>query len=420
VLLTLISAFKVPDLRKRIFFVFGAFSVFIFGLHVYVPGIDREAMAHLFEQGGLLGLLDVFTGGALRKFSILAMGITPYINASIIMQLLTVVIPQIEQLQKEGESGRKVISRYTRYLTIALALVQAVGMTIWLKNAGVITQLDVVHFLRIIITLTAGTAFLMWLGEQITDKGIGNGVSLIIFVGIVARMPTQVAQTISLYQSGGIGISNVLSLMIIAVAIVAGIVYVQQAERRVSVQYTKRIVGRKVYGGQSTYLPLKVNQAGVIPIIFAISILLFPATIAQFVPVPAIRQLASSFNETSWYYNLSYALLVIFFTYFYTAVTFNPVEVADNMKKYGGFVPGIRPGKPTSEYLDRILTRITLLGALFLAFIAVIPSYIISLTHIGTFYLGGTSLLIVVGVALDTVQQIEAQMLMRHYEGFIK
>ncbi|PIU67889.1 MAG: preprotein translocase subunit SecY [Armatimonadetes bacterium CG07_land_8_20_14_0_80_40_9] len=419
-LLTLISAFKVPDLRKRIFFVFGAFSVFIFGLHVYVPGIDREAMAHLFEQGGLLGLLDVFTGGALRKFSILAMGITPYINASIIMQLLTVVIPQIEQLQKEGESGRKVISRYTRYLTIALALVQAVGMTIWLKNAGVITQLDVVHFLRIIITLTAGTAFLMWLGEQITDKGIGNGVSLIIFVGIVARMPTQVAQTISLYQSGGIGISNVLSLMIIAVAIVAGIVYVQQAERRVSVQYTKRIVGRKVYGGQSTYLPLKVNQAGVIPIIFAISILLFPATIAQFVPVPAIRQLASSFNETSWYYNLSYALLVIFFTYFYTAVTFNPVEVADNMKKYGGFVPGIRPGKPTSEYLDRILTRITLLGALFLAFIAVIPSYIISLTHIGTFYLGGTSLLIVVGVALDTVQQIEAQMLMRHYEGFIK
>jgi len=293
-------------------------------------------------------------------------------------------------------------------------------MTIWLKNAGVITQLDVVHFLRIIITLTAGTAFLMWLGEQITDKGIGNGVSLIIFVGIVARMPTQVAQTISLYQSGGIGISNVLSLMIIAVAIVAGIVYVQQAERRVSVQYTKRIVGRKVYGGQSTYLPLKVNQAGVIPIIFAISILLFPATIAQFVPVPAIRQLASSFNETSWYYNLSYALLVIFFTYFYTAVTFNPVEVADNMKKYGGFVPGIRPGKPTSEYLDRILTRITLLGALFLAFIAVIPSYIISLTHIGTFYLGGTSLLIVVGVALDTVQQIEAQMLMRHYEGFIK
>lgn len=419
-LLTLISAFKVPDLRKRIFFVLGAFSVFVFGLHVYVPGIDREAMARLFEQGGLLGLLDVFTGGALRKFSILAMGITPYINASIIMQLLTVVIPQIEQLQKEGESGRKVISRYTRYLTIALALVQAVGMTVWLKNVGVITQLDVVHFLRIVITLTAGTAFLMWLGEQITTKGIGNGVSLIIFVGIVARMPTQVAQTIALYQTGGIGMSNVLTLMIIAVAIVAGIVYVQQAERRISVQYTKRIVGRKVYGGQSTYLPLKVNQAGVIPIIFAISILLFPATIAQFVPVPAIRHLASSFSETSWFYNLSYALLVIFFTYFYTAVTFNPVEVADNMKKYGGFVPGIRPGKPTSEYLDRILTRITLLGALFLAFIAVVPSYIISLTHIGTFYLGGTSLLIVVGVALDTVQQIEAQMLMRHYEGFIK
>lgn len=419
-LLTLISAFKVPDLRKRIFFVLGAFSIFIFGLHVYVPGIDREAMARLFEHGGLLGLLDVFTGGALRKFSILAMGITPYINASIIMQLLTVVIPQIEQLQKEGESGRKVISRYTRYLTIALALVQAVGMTVWLKNVGVITQLDIIHFLRIIITLTAGTAFLMWLGEQITDKGIGNGVSLIIFVGIVARMPTQVAQTIALYQTGGIGMSNVLILMIIAVAIVAGIVYVQQAERRVSVQYTKRIVGRKIYGGQSTYLPLKVNQAGVIPIIFAISILLFPATIAQFIPVPAIRQLASSFRETSWFYNLSYALLVIFFTYFYTAVTFNPVEVADNMRKYGGFVPGIRPGKPTSEYLDRILTRITLLGALFLAFIAVVPSYIISLTHIGTFYLGGTSLLIVVGVALDTVQQIEAQMLMRHYEGFIK
>lgn len=416
-LLTIISAFKIPELRKRMLFVLFAFAVFIFGLHISVPGIDKARMEQLFGQGGLLGLLDVFTGGALRKFSIFAMGITPYINASIIMQLLTVVIPQIEELMKEGEEGRKKVSQYTRYLTIGLATIQAIGLSVWLRNMGIMEKMEIIQFLRVIITLTAGTAFLMWLGEQITDKGIGNGVSLIIFAGIIARMPHDVIQTVLLYRAGSFGMMNVLALVVIAIVVIAGIVFIQQAERRITVQYTKRIVGRKMYGGGSTYLPIKVNQAGVIPIIFAISVLLFPATIAQF--VPQLQDWANAFTG-AWYYNLIYALLVIFFTYFYTAVTFNPVEVSDNMKKYGGFIPGIRPGKPTAEYLDRVLTRITLVGALFLAIIAVLPTIVIRLTQIPTFYLGGTSLLIVVGVALETVQQLESQMLMRHYEGFIK
>lgn len=417
-ILTLINAMKVKELRNRMLFVLGAFTVFVFGLHVSVPGIDREAMRRLFEQGGLLGLLDVFTGGALKKFSIFAMGITPYINASIIMSLMNVVIPKLEDLQKkEGEHGRRIIARYTRYLTVALAMVQAIGLTLWLKNMGVFSHVDMILYARTVLTLVGGTAFLMWLGEQISDRGIGNGVSLIIFCGIVARMPNDAARTIALYKADVIGLFNVLLFFVIAVAVVAGIVYIQQSERRIQVQYTKRIVGRKMYGGGSTFLPLKLNHAGVIPIIFAISVLLFPPTLAQF--LPAMHGWANSFAG-SWYYNVSLALLVIFFTYFYTAVTFKPDEVADNMKKYGGFVPGIRPGRPTAEYLDRILTRITLVGALFLAAIAVLPSYVMKTTGISSFYLGGTSILIVVGVALDTVGQIEAQMLMRHYEGFLK
>lgn len=416
-LLTLINAFKLPDLRNRLLFVLGMFAVFVFGMHIQTPGVDRAAMERLFGQGGLLGMIDVFTGGALRKFSIFAMGITPYINASIMMSLLTVVIPQLEQLQKEGETGRKVIAQYTRYLTIGLSIFQAVGMTIWLQKIGIFATVDIFQHMKVVITLTAGTAFLMWMGEIITTKGIGNGVSLIIFAGIISRMPYDVRQTIDLYQAGRFGLINVFFLILIAIAITAGIIYIQQAQRKIPVQYTKRVVGRKMYGGQSTYLPLRVNSAGVIPIIFAISILLFPATIAQF--IPQLSGWAEGFAG-SWYYHLIYAILVIIFTYFYTAVTFNPVEVADNLRKYGGFIPGIRPGKSTTEYLDKILTRITLIGALFLAFIAVIPTYIIRITNIPTFYLGGTSLLIIVGVALETIQQLEAQMLMRHYEGFIK
>lgn len=417
-LLTLFSAFKVPDLRARILFVLAMFGVFVFGLHISVPGIDKKAMEELFKHGGLLGMLDVFTGGALRKFSIFAMGITPYINASIIMSLLTVIIPELDYMRKhEGEVGRRKISQYTRYLTIVLATVQAIGMTVWLRSIGVMGQLEILQMARVVVTLTAGTAFLMWVGEQITDKGIGNGVSLLIFCGIVARMPSDIDRTLELYREGGIGLSNLLLLLVIAILVIAGVLYIYQGERRITVSYTKRIIGRKMYGGGSTFLPIKVNSAGVIPIIFAMSILLFPPTIAQF--VPQLRTWANTFTA-AWYYNLIYAALVIFFTYFYTAVVFNPVDVSDNLKKYGGFIPGIRPGKSTAEYIDRILTRTTLIGAVFLAIVAIIPMYIMQITKIQTFYLGGTSLLIVVGVALDTIAQLESQMIMRQYEGFIK
>lgn len=416
-ILTFINAFKLPDLRKRLLFVLGAFAIFIFGLHVSVPGIDKEKLEKLFSGGGLLGLLDVFTGGALRKFSIFAMGITPYINASIIMSLMNVVFPKLEELRKEGESGRKIISRYTRYLAITMSLVQGSGLVFMLRGMDILGQKDIWTFAQVVLTVTAGTAFLMWLGDEISENGIGNGVSLLIFCGIIARMPSDVARTAELYKTGGINLWNIFLLVLLAVGSIAGVVFIILAERRIAVQYAKRIVGRKMYAGTSTYLPLKVNAAGVIPIIFAVSITLLPAQIAQFVPM--VRAWVQVFNE-SWMYNLFYAVLVVVFTFFYTAVIFNPTEVADNIKKYGGFVPGIRPGKPTADYLDRIVTRITVIGAIFLAAIAVLPQYAQGVTKVQSFYLGGTSLLIVVGVTLDTVQQLEAQMVMRHYEGFIK
>lgn len=416
-ILTFINAFKLPDLRKRLLFVLGAFAIFIFGLHVSVPGIDKEKLEKLFSGGGLLGLLDVFTGGALRKFSIFAMGITPYINASIIMSLLNVVFPKLEELRKEGESGRKIISRYTRYLAITMSLVQGSGLVFMLRGMDILGQKDIWTFVQVVLTVTAGTAFLMWLGDEISENGIGNGVSLLIFCGIIARMPSDVARTAELYKTGGIHLGNIFLLVLLAVGSIAGVVFIILAERRIAVQYAKRIVGRKMYAGTSTYLPLKVNAAGVIPIIFAVSITLLPAQIAQFVPM--VRAWVQVFNQ-SWMYNLFYAVLVVVFTFFYTAVIFNPTEVADNIKKYGGFVPGIRPGKPTADYLDRIVTRITVIGAIFLAAIAVLPQYAQGVTKVQSFYLGGTSLLIVVGVTLDTVQQLEAQMVMRHYEGFIK
>ncbi|MEO0070136.1 MAG: preprotein translocase subunit SecY [candidate division WOR-3 bacterium] len=427
-LTSLVAAWKLPDLRKRILFVFGMFAIYVVGLHIMVPGVDRVRLAQMLERGGLLNLVDAFTGGALRTYSIFAMGIMPYINASIIMSLLTIAIPALEELHKEGgELGRKKISQYTRYLTVVLALFQAFGTNIWLQNAG---ALGATHFgfLRIMLTLTAGTAFLMWMGEQITDKGVGNGVSLVIFCGITVRMPYYLNETWKAYRGGAIEPANLLLFAFIFLASITFIVLFQQAERKIPVQYAKRVVGTKMYGGQSTYLPIKVNTAGVIPIIFAISILYFPATILGFINPSAkskllIESIMRFFSpgESPWA-SLLYAGLIIFFTYFYTAVVWNPIDVADNIKKWGGFIPGIRPGKPTAEYLYRILVRVTLAGAIFLAIVALLQYWVPEWTHIHTWgsIVGGTSLLIVVGVALETMQQIEAHLLLRRYEGFIK
>lgn len=424
-LASILAAFRIPDLRNRILFVFGMFAVFVAGLHIPVPGIDAGKMEEL-VRGGVLGMLDLFSGGALRKFTIFAMGIAPYINASIIMQLLTIAIPQLEALSKEGEHGRKKISQYTRYLTVVLAAFQAMGMNKILQGLGILEATPFL-FAQIVITLTAGTAFLMWVGEQITDKGIGNGVSLVIFAGIVASLPTQIGDTIRYTSAGSIKPHEVALFAILFIGTIVGIVAVQQAQRKIPIQHVKRVVGNKVYGGSSSFLPLRVNSAGVIPIIFAISIQLFPATIAQFVPDTTkfgewFKNAALMFSPgASIWAALVYVLFIIFFTYFYTAVTFNVPEVAENLKKYGSFIPGIRPGKPTLEYLDRVMTRITLAGAIFLAIIALMQYWSPQLTGVSTFYLaGGTSLLILVGVALETMQAIEAHLLMRHYEGFIK
>jgi preprotein translocase subunit SecY len=442
-LASLIAAFRLPDLRRRILFVMGMFAIFVAGLHVPVPNIDRQAMAALVKQGGaLLGLFDVFSGGAFRRFSILAMSVTPYINASIIFQLLTMAWPRLEQLAKEGESGRKKIGQYTRYLTVILAIFQAAGLVVVLgrtvppgATGPIVTTHNIGDIIGMVLTLTAGTCFLMWLGEQITDQGIGNGISLIIFGGIMARMPYDVRTTIKYMLAGapGYGLGNVSLLVIIFLLTIAGIVLVQQGQRKIPIQHAKRVVGTRMYGGASTYLPLRVNMAGVIPIIFAISVVYLPATVAQFAPLPAKYQgikdtIVSMFNpsggEIPWTAitgSLIYFLLVVFFTYFYTAVTFNVPDVADNLKKSGSFIPGIRPGRPTAEYLDRVLSRITLAGALFLGIIALLQYWVPTITQIQTFTLvGGTSLLIVVGVALETMQQIEAHLLMRHYEGFIR
>lgn len=426
-LASIIAAFKLPDLRKRITFVFIMFGVYVLGLHIPIPGIDREAMDRLFSQGGnLFSMMDVFSGGALKKYTIFAMGITPYINASIIMQLLTMAVPQLEELAKEGEYGRKLISKYTRYLTGVLAAFQAIVM-----NAGLV-RADVLHvsgwsFWQIVITLVAGTAFLMWVGEQITDHGIGNGVSMVIFAGIVASLPLQIGSTWKLVKAGSIGIPSLVFMVVLFLITVVGIVAIQQAQRKIPIQHVKRVVGNKVYGGTSSFLPLRVNSAGVIPIIFALSLQLFPLTIAGFVGTSSrfgfyLDKFANWLQPgNNIFAALLYALFIIGFTYFYTAVTFNVPDVAENLKKYGSYIPGIRPGKPTVEFLDRVMTRITLSGAIFLAVIALMQYITPLVTGIQSFYLvGGTSLLIVVGVALETMQAIEAQLLMRHYEGFIK
>ena len=416
---TLKNAWKVEDLRGRLIFTLLMFLIFRIGAHIPIPGINTEALKGLMSSG-MLGFFDVISGGAFKRFTVFAMSITPYINASIIMQLLTVVIPYFEKLSKEGDEGRKKIVEYTRYGTVVLGFLQAIGMSFFLGKAGVLTNPGVITTIVIAITLTAGTAFLMWLGELITEKGIGNGISLIIFAGIVSGLP-QGLYTISEYvRTGASSIIGVFFFFILALVIIAGVVAINEGQRRIPVQYSKRVVGRRVYGGQTTHIPLRVNQAGVIPVIFAMSLLMFPTTIASWFPTNAIALwVNSAFGYRSITYNLFYALLIIFFTYFYTAVTFNPVDVADNIKKYGGFIPGIRPGRPTAEYIDRVLTRITFAGAIFLAGIALLPNIIMGFSNMNI-YFGGTALLIVVGVALDTMKQIESHMMMRNYQGFLK
>ena len=413
---TLSNALKVPELRSKLMYLLGTFLLYAFGMHIPVPGINHEALESMFGTGTLFGMWDLFAGGSLRRFSVFALGIMPYINASIIFQLLTVVIPKLEELAKEGETGQKQIAQWTRYLTIILGFVQAMGMYVMLSQGGVIENPGIPHMLVIITTLVGGSAFLMWLGEEISQKGVGNGVSLIIFIGIMASLPSQIANTIKAVSVNG-NYFGAFILVAVSLGTVAFIIFIHKGERKIPVQYAKRIVGRKVYGGQTTYLPLKVNSAGVIPIIFAVSILMFPATLAQFIPYEPIKMFAQQFQST-WLYNLAYFLMVFLFTFFYTAVVFNPKEIAERMKRHGGFILGIRPGKPTAEYLERIMIRITFMGALFLGTIAVMPSIVMGLTDLQTFQLGGTSILIMVGVALDTVQHIEAQLLMRHYEGF--
>ena len=421
------NIFKIPELKRRVFLTLGLLAVYRIGVHVPAPGIDAVALASFFARakGTILGLFDMFSGGALERLSVFALGIMPYISASIILQLLTVVIPHLERLSKEGEQGRKKITQYTRYGTVVLSIIQGFGISVGLENmtapggAPVVLNPGWEFRIMTVITLTAGTAFIMWLGEQITERGIGNGISLIIFAGIVARMPQAVGNTFRLLSTGEMGIFIIIILIAFMVVVVGFIIFVEQGQRRIPVQYAKRVVGRKMYGGQSTHLPLKINTAGVIPAIFASSIIMFPATVASFIKVPWMQGVAAAMRPGNAIYELLYIGFIFFFCYFYTAVTFNPVDVADNMKKHGGYIPGIRPGKRTADYIDRVLTRITLGGAIYVSAVCVLPSILISRFNV-PFYFGGTALLIVVGVAIDTVAKIESHMLTRHYEGFLK
>ena len=412
---------KIPELKKRILITLGLLAVYRVGVAVPVPGIDSAALADMFAraQGTILGVFNMFSGGALERLSVFALGIMPYISASIILQLLTVVVPHLEQLKKEGEQGRKKITQYTRYGTVVLSLIQGFGIAVGLEKMGVVLVPGWPFRLMTVITLTAGTAFIMWLGEQITERGIGNGISLIIFAGIVVRLPSAIANTFRLLSTGEMNIFAVLLLVCLMLAVIGFIIFVEQGQRRIQVQYAKRMVGRRMYGGQSTHLPLKINTSGVIPPIFASSIILFPATLASFIDLSWMQSVADALTPGNWVYELLFIGFIFFFCYFYTAVTFNPVDVADNMKKNGGFIPGIRPGKRTADYIDRVLTRITLGGAIYVAAVCVLPSILITRFNV-PFYFGGTALLIVVGVAIDTIAQIESHMLARHYEGFLK
>ncbi|WP_298715448.1 preprotein translocase subunit SecY [uncultured Veillonella sp.] len=417
---SLSNIFKITELRNKILYTLMMFAVFRAGIHIPVPGVDASVIESLFTSGNLFGLLDLFAGGALSKFSIFAMSITPYINASIIMQLLQSVVPQFEAWSKDGEDGRKKIAKVTRYGTVVLGFVQASGMAFALRANNALVNNDFLSVFVVAIILTAGTCLLMWIGEQITAYGIGNGISLIIFAGIVARLPDGLETIYQYIQNGTINMFQAFLFAVIALAMIAVVVAVTQGQRRIPIQYAKRVVGRKMYGGHSTFLPLKVNQAGVIPIIFASSVLMFPVTIAQFIDNEFVHKVADLFTWGTPLQTALYALLIFIFTYFYTAISINITDMADNMKKYGGFIPGIRAGKPTADYVDNVMTRITLAGAVFLAVVAIIPNFLGSITGVQGVYFGGTALLIVVGVALDTMQQIESLMVTRHYKGFVK
>jgi preprotein translocase subunit SecY len=421
------SVSKIPELQRRILFTFLLLAVYRIGVFIPTPGIDAVALAAYFEQAksSLLGLMDMFAGGALSTFSIFALGIMPYISSSIILQLLTVAVPHLERLSKEGETGRRKITQYTRYGTVILSIIQGFGIAYGLQfmsgpNGAPIVLDRGFHFMIMtVITLTSGTAFIMWLGETITEKGIGNGISLIIFAGIVCRLPQAIVSTYSLFASGELNFFVVLALLIMMIVVIGVIVFVEAGQRRIPVSYAKRIVGRKMYGGQSTHLPLKINSAGVIPPIFASSVIMFPATIANFAPQTWMKDIAAYLRPGMFGYEFLYVVFIFFFCFFYTAVTFKPDDVADNMKKFGGYVPGIRPGKKTAEYIEEILERLTFSGAIYVSVVCVLPSVLI--TQLNTpFYFGGTSLLIVVGVAMDTASQIESHLLTRQYDGFMK
>jgi len=421
------SIFAIPELRKRILFTFGLLVVYRVGAHIPTPGIDLLALDAFFEasKGTLLGFFDMFSGGALRRLTIFALGIMPYIDAAIILELLKVVIPHLARLAKEGEAGRKKLTQYTRYGTIVIGIIQALGISIGLESmqapdgAPIVPAPGMAFRLLTIITLTSGTAFIMWLGEQITERGIGNGISLIIFAGIVVRMPMAIANTFSLYRTGNISIVLVIFLALMMIAVVAFIVFAEGGQRKIPVQYARRVVGRKMLGGQSTYIPLKINTSGVIPPIFASAIIMFPATILQFVNVPVLNTVSTWLSPGSVLYETLFVFFILFFCYFYTAVVFNPEDLAENLKKYGGFIPGVRPGKKTAEYIDRVVTRITLGGAIYVAAICVLPDILIAKLNV-PYYFGGTSLMIAVVTARDTVTQIESHLLTRHYKGFLK
>lgn len=425
VLGSILNIFKTPDLRRKILFTVFIIFVFRFFAHVPIPGVDSSALKRLFSESQLLGLLDIFSGGTLANFSVMALGLNPYINASIIFQLLTMAIPKLEQLSKEGEYGRRKINQYTRFLTVPLAALQAIGMYALLRNQQIINILSPWTLLAMILTMTAGTIFLMWLGELISENGIGNGISLLIFAGIVGRLPIVFGQTAA--TATGENFLNLIVFLGMALALISSIIFVNEATRRVTVQYAKRIRGGRMYGGEATHLPLRLNQAGVIPIIFAVSLILLPPMVGQYlttVPNKIVAEVASfvanAFDPSGFIYNLVYFLLVIGFTYFYTAVIFNPQKISQEIQKHGGFIPGIRPGSPTAAYLNYILTRITLVGATFLGLIAILPSFTRQITGVTIMMLGGTGILIVVSVVLETAKQMEAMMVMRSYDGFLK
>ncbi|UCH78443.1 MAG: preprotein translocase subunit SecY [Candidatus Coatesbacteria bacterium] len=422
------NIFKIPELRRKVLITVALILVYRIGRHIPVPGVNGEALTAFFEaqKGTLFGLFDLFSGGNLTRATVFALGIMPYISSSIIFQLLVTVIPYLEKLSKEGDAGRKKITQYTRYGTVILSIFQGSAISLWLEGlnpAGIPVVASPGWGFRImtVVTLTAGTAFIMWLGEKITEFGIGNGISLIIFAGIVAAMPGGTIRTLNNLIHGEMDVVTLIIILAVMVAVVMAVVFMQQAQRRIRVQYAKRIVGRKVYGGQSTHIPIRVNTAGVIPVIFSSSIIMFPQTILTFAGGRGgiVEQIAQMLLPGQWLYVIVNVVLILFFTYFYTAVVLNPQDMAENMKKYGGFIPGIRPGKNTAQYIDRIITRITLVGGLFLAAVDTLPTVLITFMKV-PFYFGGTGLLIVVGVALDTMRQVESHLLMRHYDGFVK